>query len=68
MKRDYAANRELKRLLEERGMETEELAARSGVEYDSLCRVLRETRPLYADELLPLARVLGVSADALLGL
>lgn len=68
MKRDYAANRELKRLLEERGMETEELAARSGVEYDSLCRVLRERRPLYADELLPLARVLGVSADALLGL
>lgn len=68
MKRDYAANRELKRLLAERGMGTEELAARSGIGFDSLCRVLRETRPLYANELLPLARALGVSADALLGL
>lgn len=68
MKRDYGANRELRRLLEERGMTGEEAAARSGIRYDSLCLALREERPLYADELLPLARALGVTAEALLGL
>ena len=67
MKRDYGANRELKRLLGERGMTAAELAARSGVHYGFLCKVLREERPLYADELLPLARVLGVSVETLLG-
>ena len=68
MKLDYGANRELKRLLEEKGMRADWLAARSGIPYKTLCHVLREKRSLYADELLPLARVLGVSAEALLGL
>ena len=68
MKRDYEANREVKRLLEERGISAAELAARSGIPYRALCGALGEKRALYADELLPLARVLGVSADALLGL
>ncbi len=67
MKADYGPNRELRRLQEERGMNTAELAARSGVHYGVLCRALREERPLYAEELLPLARALGVSVDALLG-
>ena len=68
MKRDYGANRELRRLLRERGMKAAELAARSGIHYGCLCKVLREERPLYAEELLPLARVLGVSAETLLGM
>lgn len=67
MKRDYGANRELRRLLGERGMNAAELAARSGIHYGCLCRALREERPLYADELLPLARALGVSVETLLG-
>ena len=67
MKQDYGANRELKRLLGERGMSAAELAARSGVHYGCLCRVLREERPLYADELLPLAQTLGVMVETLLG-
>ena len=44
MKRDYGANRELRRLMEERGMSAAELAARSGIRYPSLCRVLRAER------------------------
>ena len=68
MRRDYGANLEVKRLLEERGLRADWLAARSGIPYKKLCHVLRDKRPLYADELLPLARVLGVSAEALLGL
>ena len=67
MERDYGANRELRRLMEERGMSASELAARSGIRYPSLCRALRAERCLYADELLPLARVLQVSVEALLG-
>ena len=67
MKRDYGANRELKRLLGERGITAEELAARSGVPDVCLSRALEERRPLYADELLPLARALGVAVEALLG-
>ena len=68
MNQDYEANRELRRLLEKRGMSVSELADRSGVPYTCLCLVLREERPLYADELPPLARALGVTADALLGI
>lgn len=67
MKRDYGANRELRRLLGERRISVGELSAWSGVPYDCLCRVLREKRPIYADELLPLARSLGVPVEALLG-
>lgn len=67
MERDYGANRELRRLMEERGMSAAELAARSGIRYPSLCRVLRAERFLYADELLPLARALKVSVETLLG-
>ena len=67
MKRDYGANRELKRLLGERGLTAEELAARSGIPCGCLCRALEEKRPLYADELLPLAQALGVMVETLLG-
>ena len=67
MKRDFGANRELKRLLEERGMSAAKLAAQSGIRYGCLCRILREEQPLYADELLPLAQALGVSVESLLG-
>ena len=66
MKQDYGANRKLRRLLAERGMDVWELADRSGVHCGCLCRALREKRPLYADELLPLARALGVSVETLL--
>ena len=45
----------------------EELAARSGIPCGCLCRALEEKRPLYADELLPLAQALGVMVETLLG-
>ena len=38
MKQDYGANRELRRLLAERGMDVWELADRSGVHCGCLCR------------------------------
>ncbi len=66
MERDYGANRKLRRLLLLLNMSEGELAERSGIPYRSLCRALKERRPLYADELLPLARALGVTTDKLL--
>lgn len=66
MEQDMSLNRRLKRLLAERGMSVSELAVRSGLRYPCLSRALGEKRPLYADELPPLARALGLSVDELL--
>ena len=68
MERDYGANRELRRILEARGMSVAALAERSGIRRASLNRILQGEQSLYADQLLPLARALWVSVDALLGL
>ena len=68
MKRDLSVNRQVARLLEERKMSTVRLAVLTGIPYERLCRVLMGTQPVYADELQPLARALGVSADKLLEL
>lgn len=68
MERDLSVNRQVARLLDERKMSTVRLAVLSGIPYAHLGRALRGERPIYADELQPLARALGVSVDTLLEL
>jgi predicted transcriptional regulator len=68
MEQDLSVNRQVSRLMEERGMSRVRLAVMSGIPYDLLCRALRGERPFYADELPSLARALRVNADKLLEL
>ena len=58
----------LKALAAERRLRQTELAARMGMDYDHLNRVLNGRRPVYAEELPRYAEALGVSLEAILGM
>lgn len=58
----------LKVLAAERKLRQTELAARMGMDYEHLNKVLNGRRPIYAEELPRYAEVLGVSLEAILGM
>lgn len=58
----------LKDLAARRKMRQTELAARMGMDYGHLNRVLNGRRPIYAEELPRYAEVLGVSLEVILGM
>ena len=68
MLRDDTVNRKLKELLREKKLKQTEVAERSGIAYQSLHRAVNGRRPIYAEELLPLAEAVGVEVTALLAL
>ena len=43
------------------------LAAKTGIDYQRLCRMIRGDRRIRADELRPLAGALGISVKRLIG-
>ncbi len=65
--KDLEANRMLRLAMELRGISAKRLAVLSGIPYEQVRSILREKRAIYADELLPLAGVLGIGVDYLLG-
>ncbi len=58
----------LKTLAARRKLRQTELAARMGMDYQHLNKVLNGSRPVYAEELPRYAEVLGVSLEEILGL
>ena len=68
MLRDDTVNRKLKELLRQKKLKQTLVAEKSGIAYQSLHRAVNSRRPVYADELLPLARALEVSVAELLAL
>ena len=58
----------LKALAAQRKLRQTELAARMGMDYQHLNKVLNGHRPVYAEELPRYAEVLGVSLEAILGM
>lgn len=58
----------LKALAAQRKLRQTELAARMGMDYEHLNKVLNGRRPVYAEELPRYAEVLGVSLEAILGM
>ena len=68
MLRDDTVNRRLKELLRQKKLKQTLVAERSGIAYQSLHRAVNSRRPVYADELLPLARALEVELSELLAL
>ena len=58
----------LKVLAAKQRLRQTELAARMGMDYEHLNRVLNGRRPVYAEELPRYAEALGVSVEAILGL
>ncbi len=68
MTRDTTVNRNLRLIMRSKGIRQTELAKLCGLGYQNLHRAVNGRRPIYADELPGLARALGESVDALLGL
>lgn len=68
MLRDDTVNRRLKALLREKKLKQTEVAEKCGIAYQSLHRAVNGRRPIYAEELLPLAEAIGVDISALLAL
>ena len=68
MTRDTTVNRNLRLIMRRKGIRQTELAKLCGLGYQNLHRAVNGRRPIYADELPCLARALGESVDALLGL
>jgi len=66
--RDTTVNRNLRQIMRRKGIRQTELAKLCGLAYQNLHRAVNGRRPIYADELPGLARALGESVDALLGL
>ena len=68
MLRDKTVNRRLKELLRQKKIKQTVAAEKCGIAYQSFHRAVNGRRPVYADELLPLARVLDVEVTELLAL
>ena len=66
MLRDDTVNRRLKELLREKKLKQTEVAEKCGIAYQSLHRAVNGRRPIYAEELLPLAEAVGVDVSMLL--
>lgn len=68
MLRDDTVNRRLKELLREKKLKQTEVAEKCGIAYQSLHRAVNGRRPIYAEEVLPLAEAVGVDVSMLLAL
>ena len=68
MLRDDTVNRKLKELLRKKKLKQTEVAEKCGIAYQSFHRAVNGRRPIYAEELLPLAEAIGVDVSALLAL
>lgn len=66
MERTFAANIALKELLETKCVSHAKLAAAVGMRTDILSRIINCKRPIYADEVQPFCRALGVSVTDIL--
>ena len=65
---DRTLNRRIKALTRKRKLRQTELAARLGMDYQSVTRALNGRRPIYAQELPRFAAALELSLEALMGL
>lgn len=66
MPRSFAANHNLKRLIDERLMSQSKLATAAGMRPETLSRIVNCKRPIFADEIARLCTAIGVTVDDLI--
>ena len=64
-KQSYIVNRNIKRLIAERGMKSASVAEKAGFSSAVFSNVIRCRRKVYADEVVPIARAMGIEIDEL---
>lgn len=65
MKRDFLVNRNIRRVIEENDKKRTAVADKAGMRRDTFSRIVQCKRPVYADEICPIAAALGVPIDEL---
>ena len=65
MRRSFTVNKNIKRYIGEMDKRTSAVADRAGIRRDVFSRIVNCKRPVYADEVIPIARAMGVSIESL---
>lgn len=63
MNRDYTVNENVRRIIVENDKKVGAVADRAGIRRDTFSRILHNRRPIFADELVPIAVALGVTLE-----
>lgn len=67
MEDKFSTNRRVKQLIVENDKKITAVADRAGIRRDIFSRIINCKRPLYADEIMPICRALGVSVADIYG-
>ena len=65
MKREYAVNRRIKEIINENDKKQSAVADKAGIRRDVFSRIVNLRRPVYAEEVLPICKAMGVSVEYL---
>ena len=63
MRTDYRINENVRRIIQENDKRPGKVADKAGIRRDIFSRIINSKRPIYADELIPITRALGVSLE-----
>ena len=61
----FVVNRNIKKILDAEDKRPSAVADRAGIRRDIFSRIVHCKRPVYADEVIPIARAIGVSIEEL---
>lgn len=67
VERDYSVNHRIKVYMEQESKRPSAIADKANIRRDVFSRILHCRRVVFADEIIPLAKALGVSVGYLLG-
>lgn len=65
MEQQFVVNKNIKKLIDEMDKKTSAVADRAGIRRDIFSRIVHCKRPVYADEVIPIAQAMGVTIEAL---
>ncbi|MDD3337156.1 MAG: helix-turn-helix transcriptional regulator [Eubacteriales bacterium] len=65
MKASYAVNERITQIIKERGIRCAHVAKMSGLTSSDVYRITRNERPVYAEEIIPIAEALNVGLNEL---
>ena len=63
--RDYSVNERIREIIENEDKRPSAVADKAKIRRDTFSRILRCQRPLYADEIVPICRAVGISINDL---
>lgn len=65
MKREFAVNRRIKEFIVENDKNQSAVADKAGIERGVFSRIVNLRRPVYAEEVIPICKAMGVSVEYL---